>query len=107
MDAVQHERAQYLLIEDADYPQLLPQLDNAPPAITYRSDICQINKQSIAMVGARNASVGACQFARQLALGIGGQGLIVASGLARVIDTPAHVGSITCRKIGTWCRCKG
>jgi DNA processing protein len=48
----------------------------------------------VALVGARNASAGACQFARQLAFELGQMGLSVVSGLARGIDTAAHIGSM-------------
>ena len=46
------------------------------------------------MVGARNASAGACRFARTLAYELGQGGFAVVSGLARGIDTAAHAGSI-------------
>jgi len=46
------------------------------------------------MVGARNASAAACRFARQLAHRLAGEGISVASGLARGIDTAAHGGAI-------------
>ena len=49
---------------------------------------------TVAMVGARNASAAACRFARQIALGLSDAGVTVVSGLARGIDTAAHIGSI-------------
>ena len=51
-------------------------------------------QHSVAMVGARNASAAACRFARQLALGLAEAGQVVASGLARGIDTAAHQGAL-------------
>jgi DNA processing protein len=53
------------------------------------------NKQLLAIVGARNASANGCQFARKLAQDAGAKNMTVVSGLARGIDTAAHVGSIT------------
>jgi DNA processing protein len=53
-----------------------------------------LTRQSVAIVGARNASAGACRFARQLAYELGQSDFTVISGLARGIDTAAHVGSI-------------
>ena len=52
------------------------------------------------MVGARNASAAACRFARQLADALGRAGAVVASGLARGVDTAAHQGSIAHGTIG-------
>jgi DNA processing protein len=46
------------------------------------------------MVGARNASAAACRFARMLAQDLGERGAVIVSGLARGIDTAAHMGSI-------------
>jgi DNA processing protein len=46
------------------------------------------------MVGARNASAAACRFARQLAAELGREDVTIVSGLARGIDTAAHIGSI-------------
>jgi DNA processing protein len=47
------------------------------------------------MVGARNASAAAVRFARQLAAEGGREDVTVVSGLARGVDTAAHVGSLT------------
>ena len=52
------------------------------------------------MVGARNASAAACRFARQIALGLADVGVTVVSGLARGIDTAAHIGAIRGGTIG-------
>lgn len=86
--------ARYIFIEDADYPNLLTHLDNAPPVITVRGQIGLLDRPTVAMVGARNASAGACRFARTLAFELGQAGFCVVSGLARGIDTAAHIGSI-------------
>jgi DNA processing protein len=87
--------ARYVFLGDAAYPPLLAQLDNAPPVFTYRGNLEFASQNSVAMVGARNASAGACRFARSLALELGREGLIVVSGLARGIDTAAHVGALS------------
>jgi DNA processing protein len=57
-------------------------------------------RATVAIVGARNASAAACRFARQIALGLGEAGVTVVSGLARGIDTSAHVGSIGSGTVG-------
>lgn len=86
--------ARYLFLDDAEYPQLLTHIDNAPPVVTFRGSLEFLEQPSIAMVGARNASAGACRFARQLAYELGEGGFTVVSGLARGIDTAAHVGAL-------------
>jgi DNA processing protein len=86
--------ARYLLMGDADYPFLLDQMENAPPALIVRGDAALAARQVIALVGARNASAAACRFARGLAQDLGQRGAVVVSGLARGIDTAAHQGSL-------------
>lgn len=86
--------ARYLFIDHEDYPALLAHLDNAPPVFIYRGNLELLSRNPVAMVGARNASAGACRFARTLAFELVEAGLTVVSGLARGIDTAAHVGSI-------------
>ena len=91
---VQAFGARHVFIGDADYPFLLSHLDNAPPVICVKGNLELLARPAVALVGARNASAGACQFARQLAFELGQMGLSVVSGLARGIDTAAHAGSI-------------
>ncbi len=86
--------ARYLLWGDTDYPWLLEQMEGAPPALIVKGDASLAARPCVAMVGARNASAAACRFARTLAQDLARQGAVVVSGLARGIDTAAHVGSI-------------
>jgi len=86
--------ARYLFLGDPDYPALLAELDDAPAVLTVRGDLSLAARQTIAMVGARNASAAACRFARQLAHDLASDGVAIVSGLARGIDTAAHAGSL-------------
>lgn len=86
--------ARHLFLGQADYPPLLAQLDDAPPALIVRGDSRLLRRTPVAMVGARNASAAACRFARQLAAELGREQVVVVSGLARGVDTAAHVGSL-------------
>lgn len=92
--------ARYLFIDDADYPPLLAELDNAPAVMTIRGDSALFARTSVAMVGARNASAAACRFARGLAVELGREGVVIVSGLARGLDTAAHQGSLATGTIG-------
>ncbi|OYY79664.1 MAG: DNA protecting protein DprA [Sphingomonas sp. 28-62-20] len=87
--------ATYLFIDDADYPPLLAALDNAPPALIVRGNRSLLRRPAVAIVGARNASAAACRFARQLGHDLAGDECAVVSGLARGIDTAAHVGALS------------
>ena len=86
--------ARHLFLGEPDYPLLLAQLADAPAAIMVRGDTALMARPTVAMVGARNASAAACRFARQLAAELVREQVSVVSGLARGIDTAAHVGSL-------------
>lgn len=92
--------ARYLFIDDAEYPPLLAELDNAPAVMTIKGDTALFARASVAMVGARNASAAACRFARVLAVELGREGVVIVSGLARGLDTAAHQGSLATGTIG-------
>jgi DNA processing protein len=92
--------ARHVFLDDPDYPVLLAEIDNGPAAIMVLGNLTLAERSVVAMVGARNASAAACRFARNLALELGDAGVIVASGLARGIDTAAHRGSLVGGTIG-------
>lgn len=92
--------ARYLFSDDADYPRLLAEIDSAPPALIVRGDAGLLARPCVAMVGARNASAAARRFARDLAHAVSAEGVTIVSGLARGIDTAAHIGSIEGGTVG-------
>jgi len=86
--------ARHLFLGQADYPALLAELESAPPVLVVKGDLGLVERQAVALVGARNASAAACRFARQLARQLGEAGAVIVSGLARGIDSAAHDGSL-------------
>ena len=76
------------------YPLALSAIDDAPPVISVKGRMDLLQKPSIGIVGARNASMNGRSFAKRLAHDLGGAGQIVTSGLARGIDTAAHEGAL-------------
>jgi len=92
--------ARYLALGQGLYPRLLAELPAAPPLLIASGDFGLLDRQAVAIVGARNASAAACRFARGLAHELGQQDLVVVSGLARGIDTAAHDGALESGTIG-------
>jgi DNA processing protein len=92
--------AKYLVLGQGLYPGLLAELEDAPPLLIAKGDLGLLDRQAVAIVGARNASAAACRFARGLAHDLGEQGFAVVSGLARGIDAAAHDGSMVTGTIG-------
>jgi DNA processing protein len=84
----------FLALGQGLYPRLLAELEDAPPLLIAKGDLNLVDRQAVAIVGARNASAAACRFARGLAHDLGEQGVVVVSGLARGIDSAAHDGAL-------------
>ena len=79
---------------EAEYPAALAQLADAPPFLWARGRIDLLDKPLIALVGARNASSLGTRMARALAAELGEAGFVVVSGLARGVDTAAHLAAL-------------
>lgn len=86
--------ASLVAIGEPGYPPALAQVD-APPPLLYvkgRLDLAAI--PIVAIVGARNGSAVGQKFTRQLATDLALEGFVIASGLARGIDTAAHFAAL-------------
>ncbi len=77
-----------------NYPEKLKNI-YAPPAKLYLlGDETVLNKPSIAIIGCRQASDYGKRVAFRFAYDLAKQGIVIISGLARGIDTYAHLGAI-------------
>ncbi|MEO6387088.1 MAG: DNA-processing protein DprA [Croceibacterium sp.] len=92
--AVRAAGARYLFHDAPGYPEVLAQVEGAPPILTIRGDASLAARPCVAMVGARNASAAAIKLARDFAHALSGEGFTVVSGLARGIDGAAHEGAL-------------
>jgi DNA processing protein len=79
---------------EAGYPPRLSEIDDAPPLLGIRGAPEVLMRPVIAIVGSRNASGAGLKFAGTLARELSEAGFVVASGLARGIDSAAHRASI-------------
>lgn len=86
--------AELVCAGEAAYPAALKNVEDAPPVLTVLGQIKLLNRPTVGIVGARNASLNGRKFAGMLAHDLGQTGQIIASGLARGIDTAAHEGSL-------------
>lgn len=85
---------QFLFAGHSDYPGLLAALEDAPSVLTAIGDLSLMDRDTIGIVGARNCSAGGTKITRKLAAELSEKGFVIASGLARGIDTAAHGASI-------------
>lgn len=73
------------------YSDLLKEIHDFPPILTYKGNIELFNDHNtLALVGARNASMNGRAFASKIAHDLKNQGYVIVSGLARGVDTAAH-----------------
>ena len=76
------------------YPKPLEAVEDAPPVLTLLGHAEFLAAPIVAVVGARNASANGRRLAQDIAAGLGEEGVVVASGMARGIDAAAHAGSL-------------
>jgi len=86
--------AVFIALGEAEYPARLQAIDDPPPLIAVRGKLGVLQRNTIAMVGSRNASAAGVKMAERLAHEFGAAGYAVASGLARGIDAAAHRASM-------------
>ncbi|MEM9708071.1 MAG: DNA-processing protein DprA [Pseudomonadota bacterium] len=86
--------ARPLAFGDPAYPALLSVIPDPPPILWTIGNRELLNRPLTALVGARNASSLGTRMARKLAGELGEAGHVVVSGLARGIDTAAHLASL-------------
>ncbi len=95
-DAVtQHQKlteagAHLIPITHAAYPALLKEIPDPPPVLFARGNIGLLHRLSIAVVGTRRPTAYGKAAAARLAQDLADAGLVIASGMARGIDTSAH-----------------
>jgi DNA processing protein len=83
-----------IALGEPDYPPLLATVDDAPPVLSVLGHPALAARPTVAIVGARNASLNGRKLAGTLARGLAAAGVAVASGLARGVDTAAHIGAL-------------
>lgn len=82
-------------ISDDNYPAKLKNI-YAPPIIIFaKGDISLLNSKSIAIVGSREPSKYGIYVAEKFSKELSKEGITIVSGLARGIDTFAHVGALS------------
>lgn len=99
IEALTRAGASLIAASEPVYPGPLRAIPDAPPLISVKGHASMLTRPCIAIVGARNASANGRSFARKLAADLGEARVadetpVIASGLARGIDTAAHEGSL-------------
>lgn len=93
-DELTGRRVSVFLSCDAAYPAILRELPHPPPVVCLRGHLQPIDDLALAIVGTRTPSHRAADCAGDMAAAAAGEDFTVVSGLARGIDTAAHLGSL-------------
>lgn len=86
--------ARPIFLGEKAYPYLLAAIDAPPPVLWVKGPFMP-SRKSVAVIGARNASVGGMKMAGALATDLSQAGFCIVSGLARGIDGQAHEKSLS------------
>jgi DNA processing protein len=90
MDRLDRLRGRIIASIEPEFPPGLAALDPPPPVISVLGNLALLQREMIALVGARNASGLGIKLAGMIAADLGRAGLVVVSGMARGIDHAAH-----------------
>lgn len=84
----------FLMPHMAEYPELLRELADPPPALAILGDHRHCAGRLVGVVGSRNASLNGQHIASDIARGLAEAGVGVVSGMARGIDGAAHLAAL-------------
>lgn len=82
------------IINNADLPLKLKNLKPSIEKLYYKGNIENLNMPSIAIIGSRSCSDQGIRIARNMAKSLSNAGFCIVSGMAKGIDTAAHIGCL-------------
>jgi len=94
LEAADRAGASLVVMGEKGYPPALSHVDAPPPLLYAKGRLDLADAPIVAIVGARNGSAVGQKLTRQLATELGLEGFVIASGLARGIDTAAHLAAL-------------
>jgi DNA processing protein len=85
---------QVLTWDDEAYPRRLKEIDQPPPVLYLRGNLLPEDEWAVAIVGTRRVTAYGRQVAEELATVLARNGVTVVSGLARGVDSIAHLAAL-------------
>ena len=84
-----------LCIEEAGYPTRLKEISNAPAILCKKGNLSQVSEKAVAIVGTTDPTDLGILTTLELSRRLAQAGVTVISGLAKGIDTSAHLGALS------------
>lgn len=94
-DKVISANIRFITKEDPDYPDRLKHIYGSPFALYVKGRLPEEGERTLAMIGARECSAYGKEVTKYLANAIASEGIGIISGLARGIDSCAHLGALS------------
>jgi DNA processing protein len=92
---VQASGCRLLTWDEPEYPRRLREIYDPPTLLYVRGNVELLSRHLISIVGARRPTPYGNQMAERLGRDLADRGLVIASGLARGIDSSAHKGALS------------
>ena len=94
VERLESQGVEILCLEDANYPDKLRTISNAPPVLYKKGKLGRIGRKAIAIVGATQPTEIGVLTTLELSKFLAKAGFTVVSGFAKGIDTSAHIGAL-------------
>lgn len=94
LELAQQHGVEIIPFTSSHYPKRLLELHDFPLLLYVKGHIKPQDQRSLAVVGTRNATRYGHEMAEKISTGLAARGFTVVSGLARGIDTTAHVNAL-------------
>ncbi len=94
LESYREDGIETVTIMDDHYPDLLRQINNPPFVLYHKGHFPAEDEQTIAIVGTTQATTEGIEIAVAFSSTLADTGSVIVSGLARGIDTAAHMGAI-------------
>ena len=99
IENMEKEKVKIITIEDEEYPSLLKNIYDYPITLYIKGNPQIVNKSSIGIIGCREASTYGKNVAEYFSYHLAREGISIVSGLAKGIDSHAHIGAIKAKGI--------
>jgi DNA processing protein len=93
VEAIEKCNATIITIRDSIYPEALRSIPDAPAVLYCRGKLVK-DEICVAVVGSRRATCYGLDMAKRLSRDLAGRGVTIVSGMARGIDSKAHLGAL-------------
>ncbi len=105
LDEARRFGAKTVTLWDEEYPRLLKEIYDPPPALFVEGDLKRLTEPVFAIVGTRTPTEYGASHTRSIAGGLASRSFTIVSGMARGIDTEAHkacleAGGVTIAVLG-------